>query len=386
MRKEVKDARRVVVKLGSNLFFNEEGGLALDRIFSLIEDVAAARLAGRQIIIVSSGAVALGSNALKMRPQSALLAQKQAFAAVGQSRLMNLYEQGFSKHGMIAAQVLLTEEDFSNRRRYLNLRNTLTALLDMSVVPIINENDTVATSELEVTDRNASFSDNDKLSALVMSKLDAQLLILLSDVNGLYTENPRDNPQATLIDEVTDITPDVEALAGQKSSRGRGGMATKLQAARISLNCGGMAVIANGLKQGVLHRILEGEPEGTLFYGKSETLSGKRRWIAFASSVAGRIHINAGAFEAILRKNASLLSAGVTGIESHFDRGDVVAIIAPDGSEIARGIVNYSSDDATRLIGRHSDDIAKLASTRNYDALITRDNIAFLPQTASDYE
>jgi glutamate 5-kinase len=381
MRKELKDARRVVIKLGSNLFFNEQGGLALDRIFALIDDIAEARLSGRQVIIVSSGAVALGSNALKMKPQSALLVQKQAFAAVGQSRLMNLYEQGFSKHGIIAAQVLLTEEDFSNRKRYLNLRNTLTALLDMNVVPIINENDTVATSELEVTDRNASFSDNDKLSALVVSKLDAQLLVLLSDVDGLFTENPRDNPNAELIQKVHDITPDIEALAGQKSSRGRGGMATKLQAARISMNSGGMAVIANGLKHGVLRRILAGEAEGTLFAGRSEALSGKRRWIAFASSVAGRIHINAGAFEAIARKNASLLNAGVTRIENNFERGDVVAIIGPDGNEIGRGIVNYSSEDAVRLIGRHSDDIAKLASTRNYDALITRDNIAFLPQS-----
>jgi glutamate 5-kinase len=379
MRNQVRDARRVVVKLGSNLFFDDTGELALGRILSLIEDVAEARRAGRQIIIVSSGAVALGANALKTKAHGALLVQKQAYAAVGQSRLMNLYEQGFSRHGATPAQVLLTEEDFSNRRRYLNLRNTLMALLDMNVIPVINENDTVATSELEVTDRNAGFSDNDMLSALVMSKLDAPLLVLLSDVDGLFTGNPRENPSASLIPEVHDITPEIEALAGQKSARGRGGMATKLQAARISVNSGGMAVIANGLKPGVLRRILAGEAEGTLFQSKSEALSGKRRWIAFASSVSGRVHINAGAVEAIARKNASLLNAGVTRIENNFERGDVVAIIGPEGSEIARGIVNYSSEDATRLIGKHSSEIAKLASTRNYDALVTRDNIAFLP-------
>jgi glutamate 5-kinase len=383
MRNQIKDARRVVIKLGSNLFFDEAGELALARVSALIDDMAAARLEGRQIIVVSSGAVALGSSALRMRPQSALLVQKQAFAAVGQSRLMHLYEQHFSTKGIIAAQVLLTEEDFSNRKRYLNLRNTLTALLDMAVVPVINENDTVATSELEVTDRNASFSDNDKLSALVMSKLDAQLLILLSDVDGLFTGNPRENPAAEFIPMVRDITPDVESLAGQKSVRGRGGMTTKLQAARIAMNCGGMALIANGLKPGVLRRIFDGSEEGTLFAGKAEALSGKRRWIAFASSVAGRIHINAGAFDAISRKNASLLNAGVTRIENTFEPGDVVAIIGPEGNEVARGIVNYSSGDAARLIGRHSDDIAKLASTRNYDALVTRDNIAFLPSSES---
>src|SRR5881296_734156 len=228
MRERIRDARRVVVKLGSNLFFNDAGAIALGRIFSFIEDIAAARLAGRQMIVVSSGAVALGADALKIKSSTASLAQKQALAAVGQSRLMNLYEQGFGKAGLAMAQVLLTEEDFSNRKRYLNLRNTLLTLLDMNVIPIINENDTVATSELEVTDRSASFSDNDKLSALVMSKLEAQLLVLLSDVDGLYTDNPRENPKAELIPEVQDITPEIEALAGRKSARGRGGMATKL--------------------------------------------------------------------------------------------------------------------------------------------------------------
>ena len=379
MRSQIQSARRVVVKLGSNLFFDYDGHLALDRISGLIEDLVAARLAGRQIIIVSSGAVALGSNTLQLKPHSALLIQKQAFAAVGQSRLMNLYEQAFARHGLVVAQVLLTEEDFTNRKRYLNLRNTLHALLEMGVVPVINENDTVTTSELEVTDRNASFSDNDKLSALVMSKLEAQVLILLSDVDGLLTDDPRENPTAELIPEVHEITPEIERLARHKSTRGRGGMATKLQAARIAMNCGGMAVIANGLKPGVVGRTLAGEVEGTLFAGKSHSLSGKRRWIAFASSATGRIHINAGAFEAIRGKNASLLYVGVTRIENDFERGDVVAVVGPDGHEFARGIVNYSSEDATKLLGKHSEEIAGLVPARNYDALMTRNNIAFLP-------
>jgi glutamate 5-kinase len=380
MRDRVRDARRVVVKLGSSLFFNSSGNVALGRIFSFIEDIAEARLSGRQLIVVSSGAVALGANALKMKSSSALLVQKQAFAAIGQSRLMNLYEQGFGKFGLTAGQVLLTEEDFSNRTRYLNLRNTLLTLLDMGVIPIINENDTVSTSELEVSDRNPSFGDNDKLSALVMSKLEAQVLILLSDVDGLFTDNPHSNPQAKQIPEVHEISADIESLAAGKSSKGRGGMATKLQAARIAMNSGGMAVIANGATTGVLKRILAGQPDGTLFIGRSETLSSKRRWIAFASSVAGRIHINEGALEAITRKNASLLYAGVTRVENDFDHGDVVSIIGPSGHEIARGIVNYSSVDAARLVGKHSDEIARVASTKNYDAFITRDNIAFLAE------
>src|SRR5436190_14403758 len=254
MRAKVKDAKRVVIKLGSSLFFNESGNLALGRIYSFIEDIAEARLSGRQVIVVSSGAVALGAKALKMKSASALLVQKQAFAAIGQSRLMNLYEQGFAKFGLTAAQVLLTEEDFSNRTRYLNLRNTLLALLEMGVIPVINENDTVSTNELAVSDRNPSFGDNDKLSALVMSKLEAQVLVLLSDVDGLFTDNPRTNREAKLINEVHEITPDIEALASGKSVKGRGGMSTKLQAARVAMNSAGMAIIANGGKVGVLNR------------------------------------------------------------------------------------------------------------------------------------
>ncbi|PYS00587.1 MAG: glutamate 5-kinase [Acidobacteria bacterium] len=378
MRYRIRDAKRVVVKLGSNLFFNNGGHVALGRIFSFIEDIAVASLAGRQVIVVSSGAVALGANALKMKSATASLPQKQALAAVGQSRLMNLYEQGFAKYGLTAGQILLTEEDFSNRKRYLNLRCTLETLLDMGVIPIINENDTVSTNELEVTDRNPSFGDNDKLSALVMSKLEAHALILLSDVDGLFTEDPRHNPSAERIPEVHEITPEVEALAGRKSARGRGGMSTKLQAARIAMNSGGIAVVANGLKPSILARVLGGEQEGTLFVGKSESLSGKRRWIAFASSISGRIHINEGALDAITRKNASLLYAGVTRIENEFENGDVVAIVGPNGQEGARGTVNYSSADASKLSGTHSDDIARLATTKNYDAFITRNNIAFL--------
>jgi len=380
MRERIREAKRVVVKLGSNLFFNDAGVIALGRIFSFIEDIAAARLAGRQMIVVSSGAVALGADALKMKAATASLAQKQALAAVGQSRLMNLYEQGFGKYGLTAAQVLLTEEDFASRKRYLNLRHTLTTLLDIGVIPVINENDTVSTSELEITARSRTFGDNDKLSALVMSKLEATLLVLLSDVDGLFTDNPHENLHAEFIPQVEEITTGIEALAGRKSSRGRGGMITKIEAARIAMNSGGMAIIANGLKPHILNRVLTGEEEGTLFVGKTGSLGEKRRWIAFASSVCGRIHINEGARDAITKRNASLLYAGVTRIENEFNNGDVVSIVGPDGEEIARGIVNYSSADASKLIGKQSGDIARLATSKNYDAFITRNNIAFLTE------
>jgi len=264
-RTNIENARRVVVKLGSNLFFNGSGALAIPRVSRLIRDLAEARLAGRQIIVVSSGAVALGANVLHQKSQGIGIVRKQAFAAVGQSRLMNLYEREFSKRGLVAAQVLLTSEDFSEPKRFLNVHNTLEALLEMEVVPVINENDTVATEELETRNHSRGFSDNDQLSALVMSRLDADLLVLLSDVDGLYTGNPNENASATLIPEVRRITKKIAALAGEKSERGRGGMTTKLQAARIAMRAGGMAIIANGTKPRVLQRIFRGEPEGTLF-------------------------------------------------------------------------------------------------------------------------
>jgi glutamate 5-kinase len=267
MRERIRNAARVVIKLGSNLFFNGGGTLALDRIAALIEDLAAAREAGRQILVVSSGAVALGANALHQRV-SDVLVKKQAFAAVGQSRLMNLYEQGFARHGLIAAQVLLTAEDFSNPMRFRNVENTLMALLDLEVVPVINENDTVATEELETSNRNPSFSDNDQLSALVMSRLGAELLILLTDVDGLMTGSPSDDPAVSLIPEVHNITTDIESLVGNKSTRGRGGMATKIRAAGVAMESGGMAIIANGTTPGIIRRILNGDPEGTLFVAK----------------------------------------------------------------------------------------------------------------------
>jgi len=269
LRDKIAETKRVVVKLGSNLFFEENGELALDRISRLIRDLADAHLAGREIIVVSSGAVALGANVLHVKSQGAGIVRKQAFAAVGQSRLMKLYEHEFSKRGLIAAQVLLTSEDFSKPTRFLNVRNTLAALLELDVIPVINENDTVATEELETRNHSRGFSDNDQLSALVMSRLGADLLVLLTDVDGLYTGNPTEDASAKLIPEVNKITPRIVALAGAKSVRGRGGMATKLGAARIAIRAGGMAIIANGTKPKILQRIFRGEAVGTLFVPES---------------------------------------------------------------------------------------------------------------------
>ncbi len=379
-RSRLLNCRRIVLKVGTNVIMRDDGSVALGRIYSLIESVANLRKAGKEVMLVSSGAVGLGAQRLLLNFKPKTLNLKQACAAIGQSRLMAIYEQGFEKLGLVTAQVLLTEDDFSNRRRYLNLRSTLSKLIELGVVPIINENDTVSTLELETMEsggRKPIFGDNDKLSALVMSKVDADLLVILSDVDGLYNANPNRVASAQLIPTVTEITPEIEQYAEGGGARGRGGMKTKLEAARIAVNSGGIALIASGRTPGVLERIFAGEEIGTVFL-PAKTLSSKKRWIAYASLVSGTLRVNEGAQRAILEQKASLLFAGVTSLEGEFDRQDVVSICGPDGVELARGITNYSSEEAAQLIGLHSDQIKNIVKSKNYDALITRDNIVLL--------
>ena len=353
-RSGIPAARRIVVKAGSNVVIRPDGTPALSRLFGLMEVLAAERKAGREVLLVSSGAVGLGIQALGLKRKPAHLDLKQACAAVGQGRLMALYQEGFARLGVEAAQVLLTEEDFSNRRRYLNLRATLDRILALGAIPVINENDTVSTQELESEDperpwEKTVFGDNDKLSALVASKMDADLLVILSDVEGLYTANPRTDPEARLVPEVKVITAEIEASASGVSSRGRGGMATKLAAARIATSAGASVVVAAGTREGVLARILAGEAEGTLFH-PGPRLKGRQRWIAFASTPAGRIQVNEGAKEALLAGKASLLSAGVTGIQGDFQCDDVVAIADAEGREFARGVAQLGCEDAAALL------------------------------------
>ena len=296
---------------------------------------------------------------------------------------MSLYSDAFAAHGISIAQVLLTEEDFSNRKRYLNLRSTITKLLDLGVLPIINENDTVSTAEIEFTESvsyaRVNFGDNDKLSALVASKMEADLLVLLTDVAGLHTGNPVDSTDARLIPLVERITPEIEELAtDRKSSRfGRGGMKTKLEAARIAAQSACAVIIASGKAPNVIDRIFSGEELGTLFT-PTTALPGKRRWIAFAATVTAALVVNEGARQALLEGKASLLPAGVLEVRGEFERGDAVSILDEQQREFARGIVNYSGDEARRITGKRSNEIDELVENRNYDALVTRDNIAFL--------
>ncbi len=378
----ITQARRVVIKLGTAVLMREERGIALSRFYSFVETIADLKQSKRDVLLVSSGAVGLGVERLGLERSAQLLALKQACAAIGQGRLMGLYADAFDRLGVIAAQVLLTEEDFSNRRRYLNLRSTVTKLLELGALPIINENDTVSTAELETHDApsylKVNFGDNDKLSALVASKTEADLLLILTDVDGLYTMNPSNSTAATLIPVVEEITPEVEALAdNEKNTLGRGGMKTKLEAARIATQSGCAVIIASGKTQNVIQRIFAGEEIGTLFLPKAE-LSSKRKWIAFATTVKAALVVNDGAKKALIERKASLLAAGVIGVRGNFERGDAVSILDEQEREFARGIVNYSSQEAQKISGLDSSKIDELIEKRNYDALITRDNLAFL--------
>ena len=368
-RRPLRDARRVVIKLGTSTVTDPRGELALVRLEPIVRAIASLQTTRHQSVLVSSGAVGLGRGWLGLHPSRLKdMVTKQACAAVGQSLLMETYKRLFSAFDVKIAQVLLTEEDFSNWHRYSNLRRTMEKLIGFGVVPIVNENDVVSTAELETVGgnpRSVAFSDNDRLAALVMSGLEADALVLLTNVDGLLTSDAlksRRGPahRRSAIPLISKITPELRALARGPSESGRGGMISKLEAAEIAINCGGVAVIANGNRPDTLPRIFAGEPEGTVFLPSSR-MRGKRRWLAYAASVRGRIVVDAGAQRAITRGKASLLSSGLVRVEKAFSPLDVVSIANLDGDEFARGIANCASDAA--------------ASTR---VLVTRDNIVLL--------
>ncbi|MBX9686414.1 MAG: glutamate 5-kinase [Candidatus Obscuribacterales bacterium] len=391
-RKEIlSSAKRVVVKLGTAVLMREEGGIALSRFYSFVEDLARLKKSGKEVLLVTSGAIGLGVRSLGLAKRPKDLPGKQACAAVGQGRLMSLYSDAFAAMDVLTAQVLLTEDDFANRRRYLNLRGTIQSLLDFQALPIINENDTVATAELETVHgapKKVNFGDNDKLSALVAGKVDADLLLILTDVDGLYTADPRTDKDAKLISIVENLSPEFEAQvmgsgkSGAGTDLGRGGMKTKLEAARVATQSGCATIIAGGKEAGIISKVFSAEEKGTLFLPGSG-MAGKLRWIAFATTVSASLHVNEGARSALLNKKASLLPAGVVKVEGQFERGDVVSIVDERGKEFARGIVNYSSNEAQKISGLHSELIDEMLESRNYDAIVTRDNLAILESVIS---
>lgn len=373
---EFKDVKRIIFKFGTNVLRNDDGEISLARIYSFIEDIARLHKDDKEIIIVTSGAVGLGAKKLGV-DASESIALKQACAAAGQSQLMSIYDDGFGKYGIHIAQILLTEEDFAQRIKYLSLNNVLNELLRLKAIPIINQNDTVSTEELEESIHGAyeiCFSDNDKLSALVASKLDADLLVILSDVDGLFDDNPKDNPNAKIIPVVKEVTEEIEKLGLHASKGGRGGMKTKLEAAKVVTRSGGSVVIANGKTPQIIQKIFGKKHVGTLFM-QSDNLPGKKRWIGYATNITGQIVVNSGAKNALLEKESSLLPVGIVKINGDFQKGDAVAILDENGSEFARGIANYNCKDCKKLIGVHSDKIIEILGFKNYDAIITRDNI-----------
>lgn len=384
-RRLIANARRIVVKFGTSVLMDEAGGIDAPRFNSFVDSTAKLKQENREVILVTSGAIGLGAARLGIRQTPDSLPVKQACAAVGQGRLMSLYSDAFDHLGITAAQVLLVEEDLSNRLRYLNLRNTVTKLLELGAIPVINENDTLSTAELETDSyRKVNFGDNDKLSALVAGKIEADLLLILTNVDGLYARDTRDKNSETSLQTipfVEKITPEIEKLAGVrsawKSKLGRGGIKSKLEAALIAMQSGCAVLFANGKLPGILERVFAGENLGT-FFMPQRGLKGKRRWIAFATTVKAALIINEGAKRAILEKQASLLPAGVVHVRGDFGRGDVVSILDEQEHEFARGIVNYSSEEAKKISGLHSRKINELIENPHFNALVKRENIALL--------
>lgn len=367
--------RRIVVKLGTNLLTAGSDRLSLETMASLVGQIARLYKEGLAVVIVTSGAIAAGRHRLGTCEERKEITSRQVLAAVGQSRLMDAYDQLFGWHEIIIAQTLLTRADLSDRLRYLNARNTLAALLELRVIPIINENDVVAVEEIQET----AFGDNDSLSALVANLVDADILMLLTDTAGLYTADPHRDSKAKLIERVDKIDAYIESLAGGVSSeRGTGGMATKIEAARIATASGVAVVIADGRENDVIVRLARGEAIGTFLQPIASRLESRKRWLLSQLS-KGKIYIDAGAATALRSQSRSLLPAGVTKVSGEFDRGDVVNIFdSKTGEKIACGISNYSSSDIAVIKGAHSDRIAELLG-REYGAeLVHRDNLVTL--------
>ena len=369
VRSEWRDARRIVIKIGSALLVDRKTGrLRSAWLDSIADDVKALVSEGREVILVSSGAIALGRHVLKLPKGVLALEKSQAAAAVGQISLSSAYQDVFQARGLTAAQVLLTLGDTEERRRYLNARRTMATLISCGAVPVVNENDTVATAEIR-------YGDNDRLSARVATMMSADCLVLLSDIDGLYTAAPAKDPAAKRLDVVRELTPEILAMAGDAGTElSKGGMVTKLEAARIALGAGTDMVITEGAALNPLRRLSEGAP-CTWFLAPSDPVAARKRWIAGNLEPRGVIVVDAGA-ERALGQGKSLLPAGVARVEGTFDRGDAVTIRALDGRDLGRGLIAYPNDEATAIMGKKSGDIAAILGHAGRAELIHRDDMA----------
>ena len=362
---------RIVVKVGSSLVTNEGKGIDLAAIAHWSEHIARIRdLSPRsEVILVSSGAVAEGMKRLGLKRRPREMHGLQAAAAIGQMGLVQAYETSFRSHGIMTAQILLTHDDLSDRKRYLNARSTLLALLKLGVVPIVNENDTVVTDEIKV-------GDNDTLAALVSNLIEAELLVILTDQAGLFTADPRRDPDAKLLAEVRAGDPTLEAMAGGAGSAiGKGGMITKVLAAKRAAASGASTVVCSGREPEVLVRLMQGEAVGTRFIAQTPRLAARKKWMADHLQLRGAVVLDAGAVKALLSSGSSLLPIGVTEVRGEFERGELVAILGPDGRELARGLVNYASNDARRVMRQPSNRIESILGFIEEPELVHRDNI-----------
>ena len=372
-REALKKAKRIVVKVGTSTITYANGKRNFSQIDRLARELSDLQNQGKEMILVSSGAVAVGVDRLGLPAKPSTIPGKQACAAVGQGVLMHTYEKLFADYGQIVAQVLITRTEAIDRHRYTNCRNTFMTLLQQGVIPIVNENDVVALDELKI-------GDNDNMSALVAGIVDADLVIILSDIDGLYTANPATHPDATLVHTVQEITPEVEASAGGVgSSRGTGGMATKIQAAKAATNSGIQLVIASGTEKNAIPRILQGEEIGTLFVSREHRLQFRKRWLAFGAKIQGSIVVDDGCARAIRKAGGcSILPAGIYQVVGDFQTGSTVSVIDKEGHELARGLVHYTASELEKIKGCKSSDIEGILGHKNYDEVIHRDDLVIL--------
>ena len=372
-REALKKAKRIVIKVGTSTITYANGKRNFSQIDRLAREISDLQNQGKEMILVTSGAVAVGVDRMGLPGKPKTIPGKQAAAAVGQGVLMHTYEKFFADYGQIVAQVLITKTEAIDRHRYTNTRNTFMELMRQRVIPIVNENDVVALDELKI-------GDNDNMSALVAGIVDADLVIILSDVDGLYTANPQTHPDAVIVPEVAESTPEIEASAGGVgSARGTGGMATKIQAAKAATSSGIHLVIASGTEKNAITRVLQGEELGTLFVSRENRLQFRKRWLAFGAKIAGSIVVDDGCAKAIRKAGGcSILPAGVFAVQGEFLPGSTVSVIDKDAHELARGLVHYSSAELEQIKGCNSGEIANILGHKNFDEVIHRDDLVIL--------
>jgi glutamate 5-kinase len=363
---------KIVVKIGTNLLADKEKGINLERMNEIAKNIASLQRRGKQVVLVSSGAIGAGVAALKMKESPKTIPEKQATAAIGQPLLMEAYEHAFRIQECTIAQILLTKDDFTNRARYLNAKNTFSVLLEKSVVPVINENDSVAVEEIKL-------GDNDNLSALVANLIEADLLIILSDIDGLFSDDPTKNPNAELIPIVEKITPQLEKLAkSSKTELSTGGMITKIQAAKRCVSAGIAMIIANGKNPKALEEIFSGDFRGTLFLPAEKKLNVRKKWIGFVSHANGYIVVDDGAKNALLKRQKSLLPSGILEVHGEFKAHDTISVRDMEGTEIAKGVTGFSSMDLGKIKGKKTSELEKILNRKSCDEVIHRDNLVLI--------